>query len=240
MNRQFFGDTRDLFKYDLVRHIMKALLAFDSFTFIPMLTEDTGPAKQKKSAVKNLEKAIKAGRAGSQNKDLMEHMERLQEIDSDLEYFQTIGAYFKKENIIVDILHKHPFSHEERGQYFDTIITRLPKKSLIFLDPDVGLEERQPSKKHLLFDEVKKIYDTMDTKSVLMIYQHFPREKHEGYVRRRCAELHNLTGSCPISITDNEIVFFLMEKNEKLRDTIEDTLALYANTYPALSSSSCR
>ena len=40
MNRQFFGDTRDLFKYDLVRHVMKALPVFDSFTFIPMLTEE--------------------------------------------------------------------------------------------------------------------------------------------------------------------------------------------------------
>jgi hypothetical protein len=240
MNRQFFGDTRDLFKYDLVRHIMKALLAFDSFTFIPMLTEDTTAAKGKKSVAKDLEKSIKAGRAGSQNKDLLEHMERLQEIDSDLEYFQTIGAYFKKEHILVDILHKHPFSHEERNRYFESVLTRLPKRTLIFLDPDVGLEENKPSKKHLLFEEVKTIFNAMDMKSVLMIYQHFPREKHEGYVRRRCTELHNLTGSCPISITDNEIVFFFMVNNGKLREDLEETLALYADTYPALSSSSCR
>ena len=239
MNRQFFGDTRDLFKYDLVRHIMKALLIFDSFTFIPMLTEDDEPVKRKKGSTKDLDKAIKAGKAGSQNKDLVEHMERLQEIDDDLEYFQTIRAYFKKENIIADIIHKHPFSHEERGRYFDNILTRLPKKSLIFLDPDIGLEEIKPSKKHLLFDEVKKIFDSMDTKSVLMIYQHFPREKHVGYVRRRCEELHNLTGTCPISITDNEIVFFVIVKNEKLRENCEETLALYADTYPALSSSGC-
>jgi hypothetical protein len=240
MNRQFFGDTRDLFKYDLVRHIMKALMVFNSFTFIPMLTEDTETGKAKKSTAKNLDKARTAGKAGSQNKDLLEHMERLQEIDSDLEYFQTIGAYFKKENIILDILHKHPFSHEDRGRYFDNILTHLPKKALIFLDPDVGLEESKPSKKHLLFDEVEKIYNAMDTKSVLMIYQHFPREKHDGYVRRRCDGLHKLTGSCPITITDNEIVFFFMVNNEKLREKLEDTLALYADTYPALSSSSCQ
>jgi hypothetical protein len=239
MNRQFFGDTRDLFKYDLVRHLMKSLLVFDSFTFIPMLTEDAGPVKTKKSSAKDLEKATKNGKAGSQNKDLLEHMTHLQEIDDDLEYFQTIGAYFKKENIIADILHKHPFSHEERGRYFDNILTRLPKKTLIFLDPDVGLEESKPSKKHLLFEEVKKIYDAMDSKSVLMIYQHFPRENHDGYVRRRCEELQGLTGTCPISITDNEIVFFVMVKSEKLRVNVEDSLSIYADTYPALSSSGC-
>jgi len=219
---------------------MKALPVFDSFTFIPMLTEETESARGKKSSAKDLEKAVKAGKAGSQNRDLMEHMVRLQEIDSDLEYFQTIGAYFKKENILVDILHQHTFSHEERGRYFESVIARMPKKSLVFLDPDAGLEESKPSKKHLLFDEVKSIYDAMDTKSVLMIYQHFPRGKHEGYVRHRCDDLHDLTGSCPISITDNEIVFFFLVKNEKLRENFEGILSLYADTYPALSSSGCQ
>jgi hypothetical protein len=167
-------------------------------------------------------------------------MERLQEIDDDLEYFQTIGAYFKKENIIVDILHCHPFSHEARNQYFDSILTHFPKKSLIFLDPDIGLEESKPTKKHLLFDEVGKIYAKMDPQSVLMIYQHFPREKHEGYVRRRCSELYDLTGTHPFTITDNEIVFFFMVKNPRIYESVEDVLSLYANTYPMLSSGSCQ
>lgn len=237
MNRQFFGDTRDLFKYDLVRHVMKALPVFDSFTFIPMLTEEEAG---KKGASKDFEKAAKLGKAGSQNKDLVSHLERLQEIDDDLEYFQTIGAYFKKENIIVDILHNHPFSHEDRDQYFDNILAHFPKKSLLFLDPDIGLEEKKPSKKHLLFNEVEKITGRMDQQSVLMIYQHFPREKHEGYVRRRCSEIYSLTGIHPVTITDNEIVFFFLVKNPRLCETLEDVLSLYANTYPMLSSGSCQ
>ena len=238
MNRQFFGDTRDLFKYDLVRHVMKALPVFDSFTFIPMLTEEE--AAKKKGSSRDFEKATKLGKAGSQNKDLVSHMERLQEIDNDLEYFKTIGAYFKKENIIVDILHNHPFSHEDRDQYFDNILTHFPKRSIIFLDPDIGLEESKPSKKHLLFDEVGKIFRKMDPQSVLMIYQHFPREKHEGYVRRRCSEIYTLTDTHPITITDNEIVFFFIMKNPRLHESMGDVLSLYADTYPALSTGSCQ
>jgi len=238
MNRQFFGDTRDLFKYDLVRHIMKALPLFDSFTFIPMLTEDE--ALKKKSTARDFEKATKNGRAGSQNQDLIVHMVRLQEIDDDLEYFQSVGAYFRKENILVDILNSSPFSHEKRARYFDNIAAHLPKKSLIFLDPDIGLEESKPSKKHLLFDEVKTIFGRMDTKSALMIYQHFPREKHEGYVRRRCSELHHLTGTYPVTITDNEIIFFFLVNNPRLQENLEDVLSLYADTYPVLSSSICQ
>jgi len=140
----------------------------------------------------------------------------------------------------VDILHNQPFSHEKRGRYFDSIVSHLPKKSLIFLDPDIGLEESKPTKKHLLFDEVKKIFEGMDSKSALMIYQHFPREKHEGYVRRRCAELHSITGTWPVIITDNEIIFFFLVKNAVLNETLGDVLSLYASTYPALNSGSCQ
>ncbi|NMB78995.1 MAG: hypothetical protein GYA23_07855 [Methanomicrobiales archaeon] len=238
MNRTFFGDTRDLFKYDLVRHVMKALGSFDSFTFIPMLSEDAEKSGGK-GATRDLEKAARAGKAGSQNRDLLTHMYRLQEIESDLEYFQMIHAYFKKENILVDILHKKPFSHKNRSDYFESVLSRFPKKSLIFLDPDIGLEEAKPSKKHLLFDEVEKIFSRMDARSVLMIYQHFPREKHEGYVRRRCAELYQLTGAHPITITDNEVIFFFLAREGRLYDQLEEVLARYADTYPLLESSGC-
>lgn len=39
MNRLFFRDVRDLFKFDLIRHIMKAFPDLLSFTFVPMLTK---------------------------------------------------------------------------------------------------------------------------------------------------------------------------------------------------------
>lgn len=239
MNRTFFGDTRDLFKYDLVRHVMKALPIFTSFTFIPMLSDEPEPAGKVMSAAKNLEKAKKTGKAGSQNTDLVCHMKRLQEIDDDLEYFRIIRDYFFKEHILVDILHTNPFTHKNREAYFKNILGALPKKTLLFLDPDVGLEESKPSKKHLLFKEVEKIAGRMDAQSVMMIYQHFPRENHEGFVRRRCSELHRVTGCCPISITDNEIIFFFIVKNERTRESLEEVLTRYADTYPVLESCSC-
>ena len=239
MNRTFFGDTRDLFKYDLVRHVMKALPIVTSFTFIPMISKEAEPAGRTKSAAKDLQKALKAGRAGSQNKELMIQMERLQEIDDDLAYFQAIKDYFLTENILIDIIPDTPFTHKDRDDYFKSVLSHLPKKSLIFLDPDIGLEESKPSKKHLLYAEVKTIADKMDPQSVLMIYQHFPRENHEGCVRRRCSELHRETGCCPISITDNEVVFFFMVKNPRLRESLEDVLSRYANSYQFLESCRC-
>ena len=236
MNRMNFGDTRDLFTFDLVRHIMKADPAFDRFTFIPMLTGADEGARGKKSGKTDLVKAKKSGKAGSQNLELVAQMERLQEIEDDLDYFQHIRGYFNKEQIPAHIVSDQKFTHQDRTRYFGSISSRLLKNTLIFLDPDTGLEESRPSEKHLLFSEVKQIADRMDKNSVLMIYQHLPRVKHDGYIRARCSRLSELTGLDPLTITDNEIIFFLLAKDQKLRTKVEENLERYANSYPLLTS----
>ena len=231
MNRLFFGDTRDLFKFDLVRHIMKAFPDLASFTFIPMLTEADTPGKEKKAASKDLGLAQRKGKPGTLNRDLMVDMGRLQEIDDDLEYFQGIRSYFKKENIIVDVLHTNTFSHEHRENYFKQVFAAFPEKSLILLDPDTGLEVKNPTHRHLLFDEVKKIYEHMDNSSVLMIYQHIPRVIREGYIDKRCDELAAVIHSRPDTVTDNEIVFFIMTKNPQIKTRICAVLGDYEDNY---------
>jgi hypothetical protein len=236
MNRMFFGDVRDLFKFDLVRHIMKAFPELLSFTFIPMLTEEGSATGMKLTATKDLGLAQKKGRAGTRNRELMEDMGRLQEIEDDLEYFHGIQSYFKKENIIVDVLHKDTFSHENRVNYFNRVFEKFPAESLIFLDPDTGLEVKNPTQKHLLFDEVKKIYDRMDTRSILMIYQHLPRVTRAGYIEKRCRELTAISHSRPETITDNEIVFFILTKNSLIRTRLCAVLGSYADTYNTLVS----
>ena len=187
MNGRYFGDTRDLFKFDLVRHIMKSLPDLAGFIFVPMLTGTEAEGYQKNSARKDLEKAYRSGKAGSQNQELREHLTRLQEIDDDLEYITGIRTYFNKEMILIDIPGRRRFTNHDRDTYFRSVFNEFPKNSLIFIDPDTGLGEENPDKKHLLLPEVKTAYDRMDSGSILMIYQHFPRVKHEEY---RPAQVH--------------------------------------------------
>jgi len=239
MNRMFFGDTRDLFKFDLVRHIMKAFPDLASFTFVPMLTENEPASRKRKIATKDLGLAQKKGRAGTHNRELMEDLGRLQEIDDDYEYFHGIQSYFRKENIIVDVLHTDTFSHEHRVNYFNRMFEKFPANSLIFLDPDTGLEVKNPTQRHLLFDEVGKISDSMDHQSILMIYQHLPRVIREGYIKKRCRELATITHSRPETITDNEIVFFILTKNPQFRTRICAVLGDYADKYNTLMACDC-
>lgn len=219
---------------------MKSLPGLTSFTFIPMLTETDAKNDTDRGTKKDMEKAVKIGKAGSQNFNLLQHVSRLQEIDSDLEYARSLCHYFKNENILMDILHPHSFTHKEREKYFNSIFSDFPKKSLVFLDPDIGLEESKPDQRHLLLDEVKMIYDHLDAESVLLIYQHFPRKVHADYIRQRCSQLSELTGSSPLTITDNEILFFICTKTPRMQERLEMVLESYANSYPALCSHTCR
>jgi len=235
MNRTYSGDIRDLFKLDLVIHLMKEIPALVRFTFVPMLTEEEqGDGDRAGGLKKDLATAVVKGRAGSRNSRLLRSMERLQEINSDTEYFRAIRDLFDHEKILIRILEEPVFSHADRDKYFSSLFTDFPKRSLIFLDPDTGLEVKNPTKRHLLFDEVKRVYDRMDRSSVLMIYQHFPRVSREGYVRRRRAELEQCTGARPLSLTDNEIVFFFLAKETRLNAELDRALASYIDPYPAV------
>jgi len=239
MNPQYFGDTRDLFKYDLARHIMKSMPELGYFAVVPMLT-GTGAKGKKKSATKDLARAAEKGKAGTQNKELVALMELLQDVKSSTEYFTGIEEYGERERIAMKIFNQVPFSHENRNHYFRHVLAHFPRRSLVFLDPDTGLEESASSGKHLLLSETKALYDRMDTGSVLMIYQHYPRVNRKDYRRTRCLQLKELTGSSPAAITDNDIVFFLLAKNPEHAALLNDSIERYANTYPDLDACTCR
>ena len=98
---------------------------------------------------------------------------------------------------------------------------------------------KNPTQRHLLFDEVKKIFDRMDHQSVLMIYQHLPRVTRRGYIEKRCRELAAITHSRPETITDNEIVFFILTKNPLFKTRLCAVLGDYADTYNTLITCDC-
>ena len=239
MSGRCFGDTRDLFKFDLVRHMMKSLPELEGFTFVPMLTGTEAEGHRKSSTGKDLKKAYRSGKAGSQNQGLREHMERLQEIDSDLAYIEGVSTYFDREMILIDIAGRQRFTNDARGTYFRSIFGKLPKKSLIFLDPETGLAEGDTDCRHLLFTEIQTVSDRMDAGSVLMLYQHLSRGKHRDALPVIVDRLGECTGIKPLVITDNELVFFLFAKDQKLADRLQSSLECYADTYPALQCMDC-
>ena len=229
MKNQYFGDVRDLFKYDLIQWILKEISSLQ-FTFIPMLTEND--PKRGDGGKRDFDRAKKGGRPGTHNKELMEFLKKY----GDKRDFTEIENYFKPNGFEIVIYKGHEyFDKRMRNKYFEKILEEYLRKSLVFVDPDNGLQIKNSKEKHLLYSEVKALYNRMDDDSILMIFQYFPRARYkykEYSPEGRANKLEEETGDLPIYISDNEIIFFLLTKNEELKSQLEGVIERYKKDYP--------
>jgi len=224
MKNQYFGDNKDLFTYDLIYHIMQSGLA-SHFTFIPMLTSNNDKGHGAKN---NRDKA----RAGTRNKDLMGFLDScVRENKRDIRQLESFFAGYGIKMTIYAGKDGY-FSHQQRQQYFDQIGEELLTGALIFVDPDVGLEVTNSGEQHILYNEVKSLYERMDEDSILMLFQHFPHVEHHEYLHRRAEELtERISGDEPICVDDNKIIFFFLTKNEALEQSLTHLIQEYAESY---------
>jgi hypothetical protein len=237
MKNQYFGDIRDLFKYDLIQRVTKEVSSLQKFTFLPMLTKyepNRGDGNKR-----DFERAKKDGRLGTNNEELIGFLKKYGGLVNDKRDFTKIGDYFKSKGIKI-LIHKDEgyeyFEQRARDRYFQNIPREYLHGSLVFVDPDIGLEVKTCTEKHLRYSEVTELYDHMDEGSILMIYQHWPRarNKHKEYwPQERAKKLkREVRGDLPIWITDNEIIFFLLTKNDELRSELERIVSSYKRDYP--------
>lgn len=233
MKNQYFGDKRDLFKYDLITKIVEGINSIKYFTFIPMLTDNDGKSDGNK---RNLENSA----AGAKNKCLVDFLNKYKNCDKNLRDFRKIRQYFELKKIDIKIYEENNnrkyFDHKGRADYFKKIDDFLLPNSLIFVDPDNGLQIEKSNKKHLLYSEVNEIYKRMDENSILMIYQHFPRAryKYEKYMPDGRSNKLKEIGDLPIYISDNEIIFFFLTKKDKIKNQLTKIIIKYQESYQSL------
>ncbi len=151
MNRGYLGDVRDLFKFDLIKEIIRGFEKIDRFTYIPMLTNDD----DKHGNIRNFE-----GKLGNKNRDLKYVLHKYQKIEKNNRSFNPIKEYFQKLGKEIRFYNETEiFKDDTRVQYFKNIPPDLMFKSLIFVDPDIGLQSKSPNEKHILYWEVGYLYD---------------------------------------------------------------------------------
>jgi hypothetical protein len=98
-----------------------------------------------------------------------------------------------------------------RRHNLEAFMGQLLPNSLVFLDPDNGLEVASipsgapASSKYVYFDEVRQIWDAGHS---LFIYQHFPRVNRRTYVRDRLRQLvSGLSYSHAFAVVTSHVVF---------------------------------
>lgn len=221
MKNQYFGDNKDLFTYDLIMKIMQAGLV-ENFTFIPMLTagDGTGHGQQCNRA---------KAKAGTKNKELVNFLDEC--LNTNKRDIKQLESFFASHGIRMKT-YGEKFSHEKREEYFGQIADEFLSNSLIFVDPDTGLEVKKLGKEHILYSEVKGIYERMGEDSILMLYQYLPRRPRLQYLNMRCEEIkEKIMGDRPVCIDNNEIAFFFLTKIESLEHSLIHIIAEYAEEY---------
>ena len=230
MKNQYFGDIRDQFKYDLILAIMRRFsgLRLKQFTFIPMLTKNDNRTDGNKRGVEERKRRY---RPGSRNDELVNFLRRSDGLGPEERDFTEIKGFFNDKHFQTSIYGTGFFTHRSRDEYFSNIPGHILESALVLVDPDNGLEVKHSSEKHILYSEINSLLARMSDNSVLMIYQHFPRQNHEQYIRKRVTELHEKTKIIPVWITDDEIIFFFLVKDGVDRTKIIEIVYHYTDRY---------
>lgn len=227
MKNQYFGDNRDLFKYDLITEIMLGMPGLEKFTFIPMLTPNDVRGDGN-------DRDIRKAEAGFKNEDLVQflkstHLKKKEERD-----YRIIERYFGNKLLKTEIYAGHGkkfFSKKDRESYFNSIEPDLLHNSLVFLDPDNGLEIKKSTERHVLYSEIEELFKKANqSKIVIMVIQFFPREKHGVYIQRRLSKFSSLNYRYAW-IADSNTVFFLLTKHDKYLADIKNILKTYQMKY---------
>lgn len=224
MKNQYFGDNRDLFKYDLVYQIIQAGLV-DHFTFIPMLTKGPGDEDDRRKAV------------GRNNSDLVDFLNECRRKDgrniNQLEnFFKDKITIYKKDDEDKYLSN----DYRKRKDYFSQILVKtddLLSKSLVLVDPDKGLEpEGKTKKEHVKYCEIKAIYKHMGKSSILMIFQDLARKSPNSYITQTFEKFNNELGANqPIYIHDGKTLFFFLAKDKSIRKRLAKTISDYKEKY---------
>ncbi len=189
-----------------------------------------GKAARHEGAQRNRCKA----KAGWKNNDLRVFLDKFQ--NKDKRDVRELAGFFKEQGIESTIYcgKDKYFSDTSREEYFKQIKNGLLRKSLVFVDPDIGLEVNKLTEKHIRYDEIRNLYKHMDESSILMIFQYIPYVKRENYFPEVSKKLKEKVGNLPIYISDNQIVFFFLTKDASIRKSFTKIINKYKETYPNL------
>jgi hypothetical protein len=232
MKHQYFGDIRDLFKFDLLESLTKDL-SLSGITYVIMLTKDEGDGKEKNDGNKrNYEKPT----VGDKNTHLCNFLKQYRDKNEKKRNVTEIKEHFNKKKINIKCFIED-FKHNEREAYFSKILKSgiYINNRLIFFDPDNGLEIKKSNHKHVKFSELRMFYDAMGEKSIIAVIQFKPREnwKEKSLPNKLTKFKENFRPDLPyVTCIDSQgMAFFIITKTEERSIEVQISLNKYKSDY---------
>jgi hypothetical protein len=219
MKHQYFGDRRDLFKYDLLLDVLSAIPTLERLTFVPMLTPDDDSRQGNQIAVL----------PGDRNPALAEFLNDCrQEKRRDL---RALREFMQEARVVYEPYRDNDFfNHSNRAEYFASIPASSLTKALVFLDPDIGLEpsslrqlRRGGPEKYLLYSEVAELVRRADPSCTVIVYQHLQRNKLRiaGDIMEKALKLAKTVSAMSIGyVTDDDVVFYGLGTTQGVHDAL--------------------
>lgn len=144
--------------------------------------------------------------------------------------FEPLVRFFDRRGIRFQVLSEALLLPGVNRQYFDTA-TGL-EGSLVFLDPDIGLEVPSSSgldTRYLHYDDLATVYEQMSHDSVVAIYQHMPRASHSEVFASLSGRLHASVGMKEILYVDmGDVTFIVGAKTPSTFESITEVLGPFA------------
>ena len=227
MKNQYFGDKRDLFKFDLMLDLMESG-RFERLSYVPMLTASILGSREGKLVPRDakghrlaLFEFLDAARV---NGDGIRNWHR---------YFGRHGSY----GFDAYRDRSEDYSHAARETYFGGINAEMLRRACILIDPDIGVERGSSSnmnrygrEKYLFFDELEAILDRSDG-SLIVVYQHLQKDERKrltdiGFHLGKFAERLGLS-TVPF-VRESDLAFYAITREDDLRNLAARTFSLHA------------
>jgi hypothetical protein len=229
---RLFGDDRDYFKHDLITWLTeKGISSLSSLVYLPMLTahKDDGQEGYRQPDT-----------TCNRSTELLDFINDcgtspvLKSLEHWRSWYSSRVANYQTVEPVNDIL----FKHETRSEYWKLFGGMLNiTNAMVFVDPDTGLETRGMSymeekglDKYIFNQELLGLYKVLHPSSVLMIYQHLPRnaEIHIQQVERKLTQISRVCK--PKRVTayrENDLSFLLITKATDASRLIQNRLRDY-------------
>jgi hypothetical protein len=202
LKNQYFGDINDYFKYGLLRKLVGEDLRI---VVVWMLTPNDGRSDgrhttylKKPQTYRSLDPPLfdallASVDTGQRNVDVVKHVELVPH-----------ATYYSP--MLTDDL-------PSRQRYFRELWSQAANRSLLFFDPDNGLEimsikkGRRGSSRYLYLDEVALAWQSGHS---VLLYQHFPRVERSVFISKVADALERATGVVPMMIGTGRVLFILL------------------------------
>ena len=232
MKNQYFGDKRDLYKFDLLLDLM-AGGKFRQLTYVPMLTPPVSTSTEGNQIRRS---------AGPFNSEIF-HFLREHRSSADIRELRKLFADRKQFKYAA---HRDDayYSYRERTEYFRAIESSDLRAACVFLDPDIGIEsgslpymKKAGLEKYLFMDDLDMLVERSED-SVFIVYQHLQNDadKRLGNIRDHIKALSKRFRIAAVPfVRQHDLAFYAIAKDEAIMGEAAKVFSIHAEKLDRLT-----